>query len=281
MKTIKIKCPAKVNLTLEILNKRDDGYHNIKSIMHTISLYDILTIKIEEHAFNEITLSGNSDKIPYDEKNIVYKAILLYLQNCEKNYNVSVNIQKNIPVEAGLAGGSTDAAGVLYGLNSLIKKYSHSEIEGFCAKLGSDLNVCLNGGCVLATSRGEVTEKLPALNHPITLIKPKNLGISTKTAYGKYAKNPIPKSVLMTDLMVDAIKEGKPINEYLYNDLEQVLLIDYNEFKTIKNSIPNAIMTGSGSTYYVLEKELPTKLGQDYEIIENLNLIDLGVEIMQ
>ena len=122
LNSVKIQCPAKINLTLKILGKRDDGFHNIDSIMQTISLYDYLTISVESAENTEIILSGTSDEIPYDEKNLVYKAGILFLKAIKtphKDYKIEVYIEKNIPVAAGLAGGSTDAAGMIYGLNKL------------------------------------------------------------------------------------------------------------------------------------------------------------------
>ena len=120
MKNITVKCPAKINLTLEVVNKREDGFHNIKSIMQMIDLYDTLEIAISENPENEILLSGNSDEIPYNEKNLVYKAADLFFQEtgiC--GIKTEIYIDKKIPVSAGLAGGSTDAAGVIFGLNEI------------------------------------------------------------------------------------------------------------------------------------------------------------------
>ena len=107
MNGIKIQCPAKINLTLEILNKREDGFHNIKSIMQMVSLYDFLDIEVKESNKTEILLCGSSDEIPYNEKNLVYKAAKLFLDETQiENVRVEVYIEKNIPVAAGLAGGS-------------------------------------------------------------------------------------------------------------------------------------------------------------------------------
>lgn len=109
---MKIQCPAKINLTLKILNKRPDGFHNIESVMQTISLYDYLTVKTTPAQTLEIVLSGTSDEIPYNEKNLVYKASLLFAQSTNlAPHKIEIFIEKNIPVAAGLAGGSTDAAG--------------------------------------------------------------------------------------------------------------------------------------------------------------------------
>ena len=120
MKSIKVQCPAKINLSLKVTGKRDDGFHNIESIMQTISLYDYLSISMIESDKNIISLSGNSSEIPYNEDNLVYKAAKIFLEEKVKTpKKVVIYIEKNIPVSAGLAGGSTDAAGTLYGLNKL------------------------------------------------------------------------------------------------------------------------------------------------------------------
>ena len=119
MHTIKLAAPAKINLTLEVLDKRPDGYHNIKSIMQAVSLYDYLTISVKDAALNTIKLSGTSSEIPYNEKNLVYKAAQIFLDKTGiTGKEISFFIEKNIPVEAGLAGGSTDAAAAFSGLNN-------------------------------------------------------------------------------------------------------------------------------------------------------------------
>jgi len=282
MADIKIKCPAKINLTLEIVGKRDDGFHNIKSIMQLISLYDYLTIKTKDFDRNAINLSGNSTEIPYDEKNLVYKAAKLYLEHAGiENQSVEIYIEKNIPIAAGLAGGSTDAAGTLYGLNCIYKKLSNKELGALCAQLGSDLNVCLEGGCILATSRGEVTQKLQGVNSDVTLIKPKNLGISAKEAYTKYALKENKPKYEMTEKMLIAILDNTDIKPFLYNDLEYAVFDDYSELQKIKKVLPNSIMSGSGSTYFVLENIDIPELKEEYQIINGLKFIEDGVSILK
>jgi len=280
MEKIKIKCPAKINLTLEVVNKRPDGFHNIKSIMQMISLYDFLTIEIGHGHDNKILLSGTSDEIPYNEKNLVYKAAELYLKEAEmKDAAVNIFIEKNIPIAAGLAGGSTDAAGTIFGLNCIFKKFNHEKLEEMCSKLGSDLNVCLNGGCTLATSRGEVTQKLPYTEYSVTLIKPKTLGISAKEAYTKYSEKEYKPQNNMTEKMIEAIKQGADIKEFLYNDLEYAVFDDYKELQSIKKKYPDAVMSGSGSTYFILNPSEITDLTGEYQIIENLVFTANGVGI--
>jgi len=281
MKQIKIKCPAKINLTLEIVNKRPDGFHNIKSIMQMINLYDYLTIKIGHAEENKIVLFGNSEEIPYNEKNLVYKACDLFLKKaCISDLEIDIYIEKNIPISAGLAGGSTDGAGTLYGLNKLLNVFNEAELNALCAELGSDLNVCLLGGCVLATSRGEITEPLPVIEKEVTLIKPINLGISAKEAYTKYSLKTEKSQNNMTEKMIEAIKTGADIEPFLYNDLEYAVFDDYPQLQEIKKYYPNAVMSGSGSTYFVLENLKDNKLDENYLFINNLEFIKDGVSIV-
>ena len=280
--SIKIKCPAKVNLTLEMVNKREDGFHNIKSIMQMINLYDYLTISTKESTHLQINLSGTSNEIPYDEKNLVYKAAKLYLEKaCINNLEINIHIEKNIPIAAGLAGGSTDAAGTIWGLNYLLEKFNDTELNELCAQLGSDLNVCLNGGTILATSRGEITKQLPSAESALTLIKPKKLGISAGEAYKKYSLKEYKPQNNMTEKMLIAILDGDDINPYLYNDLEYAVFDDYKELQKIKSTYPQSIMSGSGSTYFVLENLKEFNLDNNYFMINNLKFISDGVGLAE
>ena len=128
MKEIKVQAPAKINITLDVLNKRQDGFHDIKSIMHTISLYDYLTLKTEDAEGRIIELSGNSDEIPYDNNNLIWKAAEKFFDAAGiNNVKLTVYLEKNIPVQAGLAGGSTDAAATLFALNNLYDKVLSDE----------------------------------------------------------------------------------------------------------------------------------------------------------
>ena len=299
-KEIKVKCPAKINLTLEVLNKRQDGFHNIQSVMQTIDLFDILTIKIEESKNFEIKLSGTSLEIPYDKGNLVYKTAELFFKRKEEKgkrkeseklfntyyspFTVLIRIEKNIPVAAGLAGGSSDAAGTLWGLNKLFDNiFSDKELHELCAKLGSDLNFCLEGGCQLATSRGEILEKITFQEFRLSLIKPKNLGISAKEAYTKFSELKDKPNLNMTAKMIKALKNGKDIEDFLHNDLEIALIRDYNKLKTIKEEIPGSIMSGSGSTFFVLgdnifKQWVATHCSSDgYWIKNGLKSISYGV----
>lgn len=263
MPKIRIQCPAKINLTLKVTGKRPDGFHNIESIMQTISLYDYLEIELEHSKQNEFNLSGTNPDIPYNEKNLVYKAAKLFFENLnsDNKYKVTIFIEKNIPVAAGLAGGSTDAVGTLYGLNQLLNKpLSTSELHKLCASLGSDLNFCLEGGTQMTSGRGEILTPLPFEDKNISLIKPITLGISAKEAYTKFAEK---------------FSAGMPEREKYVNDLEWAVIEDYNELKTIKAKYPNSVMSGSGSTYYLIDDAFEADEG--YWIKNNLRTIKKGV----
>ena len=131
---------------------------------------------------------------------------------------------------------------------------------------------------MLATSRGEVIEKLDCdINYPVTLIKPKNLGISAKEAYTKYAAKKIKPQNNMTEKMIDAIKNQQDIQEFLYNDLEYAIFDDYRELQTIKEKLPNSIMSGSGSTYFILGNLKENIFDGTYQVIPNLHFVYKGV----
>ena len=259
---IKLQCPAKINLTLKVTGKRDDGFHNIESIMQTISLYDYLTINAEPAEKTEITLSGNSTEIPYNEKNLVYKAAALF--PISSPHKINIYIEKNIPVSAGLAGGSTDAAGTLFGLNEIFNQpLSCEELHKLCAKLGSDLNFCLEGGRQMTKGRGEILEPLEFEEFNVSLIKPENLGISAKEAYTKFSEksNPLSNSL--------------PRRENFKNDLEWAVIDDYPELQTIKEKYPTSMMSGSGSTYFIVNSKFEKQKG--YWLCNNLKAVPFGI----
>lgn len=278
MKQIRIKTPAKINLTLEILDKRPDGYHNIKSIMQAVDLFDYLDVSVEEAENTNITLNGTSDKIPYNEKNLVWKAAEKFITKTGlKKYTISVHIEKNIPVEAGLAGGSTNGAGMLFALNELFSKpLNHAEINELCAELGSDLNFCLSGGTALCTSRGEKIEKLPSPKLDVSLIKPLNFGISTKEAYNKFSMLKDKSVPNNSDKMADLLRQGKFDKTLLYNSFEKATLDDYPLLLKMKKQLKGSLMSGSGPTFFVLEKE--ANMPEDFIVINGLKTIPYGVK---
>ena len=145
---MKIKAPAKINLTLDILGKLPNDYHELTTVYQAVSLYDEL--EFEESEVGDIKITSNSDQIPLDENNIVYKAVELIRQKHDIGKGLSINIEKNIPVAAGLAGGSTDAAATLKALNEIWElKLSDEILREYAAELGMDVSFLINGGGIL------------------------------------------------------------------------------------------------------------------------------------
>lgn len=286
MKTIKIKAPAKINLTLEVMKQRTDGFHELQSIMQAISLYDYVTINAAPSDKNEITLSGTSDAIPYNEKNLAYKACDLFLSKIEGTFKIHIHIEKNIPIEAGLAGGSADAAGVLYGMNKIFNNvFTSEELAELCAQIGSDVAFCLFGGTQLATSRGEVLKKVDTPDLKLLLIKPKTFGISAKEAYQKFDKLKEKSKLNATFNMLMAINNNQDITPFLINDLERAVDKDYPQIRQLKDYMlklgcKNALMSGSGSTVFGLLDEfidLPEGLNAECFLAES---VGYGVRVV-
>lgn len=283
---IEVKTYAKVNLTLEILNKRpNDGFHNIQSIMQNIDLFDVLSFNITNiESENQIEINGNVTSISYDNSNLVYRAIELFFEKTKiKNKKVEVYINKNIPIEAGLAGGSSNAVGTFVVLNNYFNNVlKENELHSLCMSLGSDLNFCLVGGTCLCTSRGEVVQKLNDVNLNISLIKPINIGIKAAYAYKKYAEKQIKLNKDNTSKLVELIQNNQFDEMLIYNDLELPLLNEVNEFKNIKKIKPNSIMTGSGSVFYIINDTFnyndfePDK----YLIFNNIKTFNKGYEVL-
>lgn len=283
MKEIKVQAPAKINLTLDIVNTRPDGYHDLESIMHAISLYDYLTVNVEDCEQIEINLSGNSDEIPYDNTNLVWKAAEKFFEAAEiKGAKLSVYIEKNIPIAAGLAGGSSDGAAALFALNKLYDSIlDDNKINELCASLGSDLNFCLRGGCAVCTSRGENVRPIPFLELPVSIVKPKYLKVSTKEAFQEYDFQTDITCKYATRALVPLILRGRFDENLIHNDLEMPMRKKYNHINNMKNFIENSHMSGSGPIYFVLKKEFDVLFEPDEFIcIQNLKTISDGVKVV-
>lgn len=252
--SIEIMAPAKINLTLKVGKRRKDGYHPIDSVMQSISLCDYINIELTNKSF--IQLDGSSDEIPYDEKNIAYLAAKLYMEHAKIKSGVNIYIKKNIPVCAGLAGGSTDAAAVLYGMNKLFdNKLSSPMLHKICAMLGSDLNFCLTGGLKKASGRGEILKNMEYKEFALCVVKPKNLQISTKDAYNKF--------------------DELQINSDMPNDLEFAMLPYHDELRYLHNK--GFQMSGSGPSFFIKKQYLDMSLDIECDIFENLTTVSHGV----
>lgn len=257
MRTLKLKTPAKINLYLSIEGISSDGYHKIKSLMQTISLYDIITI--EEIKSSAIRIECNTPGVPLDESNTVYKAVNYIKTNFNINKGLKINIEKNIPVCAGLAGGSSNAAGVIYGLNHIWKlKMSEEELQEICSKIGADVYFCLKGGLALAKGKGEILEKIEIdLDIFVIVVKPPFM-ISTSWCYNEF-DNIKTTQIEKPDIneLIEKLKNKdlKNINNYLYNDLEIPVSKHFYQINHLKTVLQEygafaSLMTGSGSSIF-------------------------------
>ena len=183
MKAIELKSRAKINLSIDVLGKREDGYHLVEMIMQTIDLYDI--IKITEYKINEININSNSLDIPLNKNNIVYKAAKVLKDKFNIKNGLDIFIEKNIPVAAGMAGGSCNAAAVLVGHNKLWNlNLSEKELQEIGLTLGADVPFCISGNAALAQGIGEELTYIKGLSKDTSILvcKP-NLFVSTKDVY--------------------------------------------------------------------------------------------------
>lgn len=252
---ITIKARAKINLALDILSKREDGYHNVKMIMQSVDLYDILKINMS----NGSGIIINSNKYMYcdDKDNLMYVAAEKFLSKVGiVDKKISIDIEKNIPIQAGLAGGSTDAAAVLYGLNTLCNRLSFDQLIDMGSSLGADVPFCLLGGTCIAEGIGTTLKKIDDMPLCYLLIvKPSNINISTKQAYALSDEFKIGPNKEKFNAMIDGIKNQdlNRISSNLFNKFQDIMnLKKINKIieKLRKSGALNACMTGSGSAVY-------------------------------
>lgn len=275
---ITINANAKINLTLDILGKRDDGYHEVSMIMQSINLFDTLTFtKLE--ANEGIVLHGDVKGVEKPEDNLIYKAAKLFLDTYKINSGVEINLIKRIPVAAGLAGGSADAAAVFRGLNALFEmNIGINQLCKMAQTLGSDIPFCLMGGTMLATGRGEILQEISSMpKTDLVLVKPR-VDVSTAWVYKNYHK--VADSVIHPNnkLMRKALlkKDVEQICNNLGNVLEAVTIPEYPEIATIKQTLCEygaikAMMSGSGPTVFALvdsqesAKLIANKIQSDFD----------------
>lgn len=183
---VKVNAYAKINLMLDIICQRTDGYHDLFMIMQSIGLYD--TVTVSETKSKKITITCNIDDIPLDEKNIAYKAADAFFKETKiKNKGINIDLVKRIPHQAGLAGGSADGAGVLVALNKLLKaNLSDDELCDIGVKIGADVPFCIKGGTLLAQGIGDVLNKVKPLRQCFILIAKPDYGVNTGKAYSHF-----------------------------------------------------------------------------------------------
>ena len=274
MKKIKLYANAKINLFLDIDSIRDNGYHNINSIMQSVSLCDIITLEYDEEKEKSITVICDKEGIPTDSKNIAYKAADRLLDFGAR----TVKIEKNIPSPAGLAGGSADAAAVIYGLLKIANiDKSNSEVMSIAAKIGADVPFCLVGGNKKISGIGEIMEDGEKINENHVLVAIKGEGVSTPAAYAMLDEK-YERFVNYRGNEERAYSALKGEGGELFNIFEQVILpirpdaLAIKE-KMIENGARFSLMSGSGpSVFGIFENE-------DKLISAKKALIDMGAEV--
>lgn len=251
------KAYGKINLGLDVLRRRPDGYHDVKMIMQMVDLYDTLTFEKRED--QQIVLTADKEGIPCDENNLIYKAAKLLFSYKQVSYGVNIHLEKRIPVAAGMAGGSTDAAATFTGLNELFELgVSQEELLKLGVQIGADIPYCILGGCALSEGIGEVLTPLPNPPYCELVIAKPDINVSTKYVY-ENLNLPTLKKHPDIDGMRAAIEEGNlaGISERLENVLESVTVQKYGIIQQIKDEMislgaSNAIMSGSGPTVFGL-----------------------------
>lgn len=278
--SLSLWAPAKVNLYLEIVGDRPDGFHELSTIFQSIGLMDRVTVAVHSGPA-KISVDCPHPLVPNDQTNLAYRAAELMVQAfpdaASRQSTIDIAIAKNTPVAAGLAGGSSNAAAVLVALNMLWELgLTHQALQDLAAKLGSDISFCVSGGTALATGRGEVLDPLPSVSDLwVVLGKYDNLSISTPWAYrryrelfeGEYARDANTQTSrhdqvrsgamvrLLSQLAQGSRDNLDKIRALLRNDLERAVLPDYNKIKTLRDCFQGqaplgAMMSGSGPTVF-------------------------------
>ncbi|ELC8442105.1 4-(cytidine 5'-diphospho)-2-C-methyl-D-erythritol kinase [Clostridium perfringens] len=260
---MKIKAYAKINIALDAIGKREDNYHLLRMIMQTVDLYDV--IDIEKSNDSSISISCNKHYVPTDERNLAYKAAVLFRENFNIKDGVKISIKKNIPVAAGMAGGSTNAAAVLVIMNKLFNvNASLEELKELGLKIGADVPYCIEGGTALCEGIGEVITPLKPFENKILVVLKPNFGVSTKEVYTNLDINKIRKHVNIEEL-IEAM-ENDDLNyvaKNMKNVLENVTLKKHSVLKAIKEDMRRsgalgAMMSGSGPTVFAFFDDMLT-----------------------
>lgn len=251
----KVLAPAKINFTLDIVGKLENGYHTVDMIMQSVDLYDVVTVEKSEVSIN---LTCDKDFIPCNSSNTAYKAVQLFSEHCNIDCRVNIHIEKNIPAQAGLAGGSADGAAVLVALNKIYQtNLTAKELADIGSNIGADVPFCLYGGTMLATGIGTTLEKiehnLQLSDYYILLCKP-YVDVSTPLAYKKSDERPF-SNVIHSCAVIKAMQSNN-INDFcsgLYNDFDSLLMIgEVQHIKSVMkdNGALASVMSGSGPTVY-------------------------------
>ncbi len=263
MDKLELKALAKINLGLDVLGRRENGYHDVRMVMQTIYLYD--DVILQKNKEPGIQLKTNLFYLPTDENNIAYKAAKMLIDEFDIRDGIDIRLNKFIPVSAGMAGGSTNAAAVLFGMNRMFELgLNEQQLKDRGVKLGADVPYCIMRGTVLAEGIGEVLTPLPPMPKCYVLIAKPGISVSTKTVYQKFdALDEIDHPNI--DGLIDGLSHGdlKRTAESMGNVLEEVTIGDYPVIEEIKTVMKNegalnAMMSGSGPTVFGIFEEKRT-----------------------
>lgn len=266
MEQLTIKAPAKINLTLDIINKRPDGYHEVEMIMQTLELFDVITIKKEVNqssslleATDNTVVTSNHSSLLCDKSNLVYKAADLLRNEFHFTEQLFIHIEKNIPIAAGMAGGSTDCASTLLGINQLLDLgLSIEDLQQRGVTLGADVPYCIVQGTALAKGIGEILTPLPNAPDCFCVVVTPTISVSTKWVYENFHLETIQEHP-NTISMIQGIRENNnlAVISQLGNVLETVTIPAYPIIDSLKKTLieqgaDNALMSGSGPTVFGL-----------------------------
>lgn len=254
MNRIQMKALAKVNLGLDVIRRREDGYHEVKMIMQTVRLYDRIIL---EKTQKGISMETNLSFLPVNEQNIAYRAAKMLMDEFHIQSGLHIKIDKHIPVAAGMAGGSTDGAAVLYGVNKIFELgLTKRQLMERGVKLGADVPYCIMRGTVLSEGIGEILTPVPSLPDCHILIAKPPVSVSTKHVYENLKLDKIEKHPDI-DGMVEALRmeELHGVTQRMENVLETVTIPEHPEIQQIKDLMIkegalNALMSGSGPTVF-------------------------------
>ena len=273
MDKLELKALAKINLGLDVLGRRENGYHDVRMVMQTIYLYD--DVILEKTKEPGIHLETNLPYLPVDENNIAYKAARILMDEFDIQTGMNIRLRKFIPVSAGMAGGSTNAAAVLFGMNRMFDlQLSGQQLKDRGVKLGADVPYCIMRGTVLAEGIGEILTPLSPMPKCYVLIAKPGISVSTKTVYEKFdALTEVPHPDI--DGLIQGLDVGdlQRVAASMGNVLEGVTIGEYPVIEEIKNVMKqegalNAMMSGSGPTVFGIFADRRTAKKACYAIRE-------------
>ncbi|MDO4339452.1 MAG: 4-(cytidine 5'-diphospho)-2-C-methyl-D-erythritol kinase [Eubacteriales bacterium] len=273
---MRLRALAKINLGLDIIRKREDGYHEVRMIMQTIQMYDVL--EIYRRAEPGITLTSNLPYVPSDERNLAYKAAKLLMDEFQIKEGLSMKLEKSIPVAAGMAGGSSDAAAAFVGVNRLFDLgLSERELMERAVKVGADVPYCVMRGTALAEGIGEKLTRIPQVPRCYVLIGKPGINVSTKLAYENLNLKGI-TSHPDIDGMLEDIRKGDlyGMTSKMANVFEPGIIRKYPVIQEIKdlmeaNGALKALMSGSGPTVFGIFDDA-AKMAEAAAVLRRSNL---------